>query len=164
MDGIGNRIKKVRAEANFSQEKLAELVGVSKKTIVNYENGSSDVPYSNLLKIAEVCNIDKNWLFFGEDKKETAYTSKNYRRFLEAAKKQAHLNYSPKKTEDSILTNEEIDLILAVRQYPEFKELIFTALKGLKITNESIEKLLSRIEQINPDTEDPERGLSKSEE
>lgn len=52
------RLKMKRLEKGLTQEELAELVGVKKLTISNYERGERN-PYRHLDKIAEVlgCSV-----------------------------------------------------------------------------------------------------------
>ncbi len=47
---MGDRIKSCRIRLSYTQEKLAELSGLSKGTVANVENGSS-IQLENLLRI-----------------------------------------------------------------------------------------------------------------
>ena len=49
---LGSKIKLERAKREFSQEMLAELAGVSIRTISDIERGITDIKYTNLLQIA----------------------------------------------------------------------------------------------------------------
>ena len=51
---LGERIKKQRTKAKMSQEKLAELVGVSRQAVTKWEAGQSSPSTENLFRIAEV--------------------------------------------------------------------------------------------------------------
>ncbi|URA10521.1 XRE family transcriptional regulator [Thermospira aquatica] len=62
---IGERIKAVRTKKNISREKLGQMIGVSGRTIVNYENGEG-LPAAMIFLIAEKLSVDPNWLFTGE--------------------------------------------------------------------------------------------------
>lgn len=59
------RIKKAREEAELSQDQLAELLGVIKRTIQNYE--SERVPWRSLGKIGEITGKSTKWLLHGEE-------------------------------------------------------------------------------------------------
>lgn len=48
---VGARIRKARIEKGLTHEELAELVGKSRRTIQNWEDGKH--PYSHLEQIAE---------------------------------------------------------------------------------------------------------------
>ena len=54
---VGQRIRNYRTQLGLSQEKLAELAGVSIRTISDIERGITDIRYNNLLQIAEAFNI-----------------------------------------------------------------------------------------------------------
>ena len=50
----GERIKKLRQNAGMSQEKLAEMVGVSRQAVTKWEAGQSAPGTENLFRLAEV--------------------------------------------------------------------------------------------------------------
>jgi transcriptional regulator with XRE-family HTH domain len=57
---FAERIKLLRSEKGFSQKRLGDLVGVSKVSIFNYENGLQLPSVEMLVKLAEVlcCSVD----------------------------------------------------------------------------------------------------------
>lgn len=66
MDGnsVGKNIKRIREDRKFSQKKLGELIGKGESAIGNYETGSTDIPCSALLNMADAlgCGVEE---FFG---------------------------------------------------------------------------------------------------
>jgi len=54
---LGNKIRFERMKRDISQEKLAELVNVSIRTISDIERGITDIRYTNLLQIAAAFDI-----------------------------------------------------------------------------------------------------------
>ena len=54
---LGNKIKFERAKKNLSQEKPAELAGISIHSISDIERGITDIRYINLFQIAEALEI-----------------------------------------------------------------------------------------------------------
>ena len=56
------RIKELRAEKGFSQQKLGDLVGVSKVSIFNYENGLQQPSLEILDKLAKALNCSVDFL------------------------------------------------------------------------------------------------------
>lgn len=55
---IAKNIKKIRLENNMSQERLAELSGLTKGYISKIENSDTAPPFSTLSKIANALNVD----------------------------------------------------------------------------------------------------------
>lgn len=51
---LGENIRTLRQQAHLSQEKLAELVGVSRQAVTKWEKGQSEPNCENLLLLAEV--------------------------------------------------------------------------------------------------------------
>ena len=51
---LGSRIKACRQAAGISQEKVAELVGVSRQAVTKWETGQSAPSTENLFKLAEI--------------------------------------------------------------------------------------------------------------
>jgi transcriptional regulator with XRE-family HTH domain len=54
---IGDRLKKLRTEANLSRIKLAELAGISCKTIINIENNKYSPTRKTALKLINILNV-----------------------------------------------------------------------------------------------------------
>jgi len=62
MDKIRHRVKELRERVGISQQKLAELLGVSRPTISQIENGERGISVDELLKLVEIFNISVNSL------------------------------------------------------------------------------------------------------
>lgn len=52
IDMIESRIKLVRTEYGFTQEKMAEIIGISKKTLVDIEKGRRSLGWANSVATA----------------------------------------------------------------------------------------------------------------
>lgn len=63
---VGERIQQARREAGLTQEQLADLVGVTPRTIQAYEGGHVDA-YRKLPKLAESLGRPSSWLQHGEN-------------------------------------------------------------------------------------------------
>lgn len=64
---MGYKIKEVREAKNMTQERLSELSGVSRGTIVALENGSAKTTTTKtLVKIATALNTTVDAIFFAE--------------------------------------------------------------------------------------------------
>lgn len=65
-EDIGARIAAARREAGLTQEELAELAGVSTRSMQGYEAGAV-VPYRHMGKLADVLQRPVAWLLHGEE-------------------------------------------------------------------------------------------------
>ncbi|MDR1327473.1 MAG: helix-turn-helix domain-containing protein [Heliobacteriaceae bacterium] len=57
---LGKNVKIERIRNDLSQEQLAELLGVSTRTVSMIENGLQHPKFFLVVKIAEVLNVDIN--------------------------------------------------------------------------------------------------------
>ncbi len=60
---IGSRIKEARKNRGFTQEEVASIVGITKGSVANYENGVSTPKLDILLKVMSALNVDANYLY-----------------------------------------------------------------------------------------------------
>jgi DNA-binding XRE family transcriptional regulator len=66
---FGRKIKTYREKLGYSQEKLGELVEVSTKTIVFWENGTTFIKYPAMVRLCKVLGVEQIDLFnFGVPK------------------------------------------------------------------------------------------------
>ena len=63
---LGTRIKECRQKAKLSQEKVAELVGVSRQAVTKWEADQSSPNTDNLFKLAEVFGTTVDFLITSE--------------------------------------------------------------------------------------------------
>ncbi len=54
---LGSRIKALRSAKNFTQEQIAEKIGVSRQKYGRIENGTNSITLDILSKIAEVLDV-----------------------------------------------------------------------------------------------------------
>ncbi len=64
---IAERIKQARETLSISKAELARRVSVSRASVSMWEDGKN-VSASNILKIAEVLNVEPEWLQYGVTK------------------------------------------------------------------------------------------------
>jgi len=58
----GDRLKKVREERGYTQEKLAEFLNIGQLQIWRYENGETEPKADTLAKIASFLNVSADYL------------------------------------------------------------------------------------------------------
>ena len=63
---LGERIRQHRQRAKLTQEKLAELVGVSRQAVAKWESGQSAPSTENLFKLAQIFDTTVDLLLPGE--------------------------------------------------------------------------------------------------
>lgn len=60
---ISGKLKGIRVEQGYTQEEVAEKIGVHRETFRKYENDPSILEIGQLLKILDIYNIDVNYFF-----------------------------------------------------------------------------------------------------
>ena len=73
---IGKFIKECRKQQNMTQQELSEKLGVSDRTIGNWENGRNMPDLSLFKPLCKELNITLNDLLSGEKVKENEYQEK----------------------------------------------------------------------------------------
>jgi transcriptional regulator with XRE-family HTH domain len=61
---LANRIKTERGNRGISQKQLSELTGINNTVLSRIENGKKDISVENLVKIAQVFEVDIGYLLF----------------------------------------------------------------------------------------------------
>lgn len=74
---LGEKIKSLRKGLGMSQEKLAELMGISRQAVAKWENGQSAPSTANLFKLAEILNTTTAFLLADDDAKDTGTEEKS---------------------------------------------------------------------------------------
>ena len=54
---LGNRIKSLRVAKNYTQEQIADQIGVSRQKYARIESGTNSITFEVLSKVAEVLDI-----------------------------------------------------------------------------------------------------------
>jgi len=80
---IGNKVRLLRKHAGLTQERLAELVGVSFQQIQKYENGSTKLNTDKLQQVASALKVPAS-VFFGEDTYEKSPLSEREKKLVKA--------------------------------------------------------------------------------
>ena len=63
---VNDRLAKARYEAEISVERMAQLMGCSTRTITRCQRAGTKVPRAVLLGYYVACEVDLDWLEFGE--------------------------------------------------------------------------------------------------
>lgn len=73
---IGQRIRKYRKQMNFSQEELAEKIGISTTHMSHIETGSTKLSLPVLVELAKSLNVKTDSLLFNQTCSDNAETIK----------------------------------------------------------------------------------------
>lgn len=73
LEEFGKKVKGYRELQGLSQEKLSELVNVSRNTIGLWETGKSFIEYPTLVKLSKVLKIDEAEFFNFPTQKGSSY-------------------------------------------------------------------------------------------
>jgi|KBSMisStandDraft_5_1062788.scaffolds.fasta_scaffold604124_1 transcriptional regulator with XRE-family HTH domain len=65
---IGARIRTAREEQGWTQDQLAEAVGVSRSAVAQWETGRAGQVTTNLTRVAEALGVGVEHLMYGRDK------------------------------------------------------------------------------------------------
>ena len=65
---IGERLKQLREEAGFSQNKLAKLIGIQQSSLNRYESGFSNPTPETLLWFADYFDVSMDYIYGRTDK------------------------------------------------------------------------------------------------
>lgn len=85
---LSEKLKEHRKRCGLSQEKVAELVGVSRQAVTKWETGQSAPSTENLLKLAQIFGITADVLLTGEETQKGSVAQQVYALFqAEAARK-----------------------------------------------------------------------------
>lgn len=75
---IGSKLKKARNEKGITQEQAAELLGVSRQTVSNWENNKSYPDIVSVIKMSDIYSVSLDHLL-----KEEKSMKQTYQEFLE---------------------------------------------------------------------------------
>ena len=63
---IKDRIKEARLKKGYTQEQLAQIIGIAKSTLAGYELGSREPSLVMIIKIMKATDVDANYLWQDE--------------------------------------------------------------------------------------------------
>lgn len=66
MADVGKMIKKLREEANMTQDNLAEKMNVTRQAVSNWENGKTSPDIDTLFRLSQVFNVSIEEIIYGE--------------------------------------------------------------------------------------------------
>ena len=70
---INERIRYIRKKENLSQEKLAQILDITRASVANYESGRNKIPKSFIKLFCQEMNINEDWLINGDGNPENPH-------------------------------------------------------------------------------------------
>lgn len=110
---FNDRLKEARLSKGYTQEHLANLIGVAKSTLTGYEKGNSEPSMLIIKNIMNALEIDANYLWTDEIDKDTTFVATPKER--EIIKKYRTLDEYGQKAIDLVLEH-EIDRCTTIKE------------------------------------------------
>lgn len=71
MAGINNNLKQIRIEKGFTQEEIAEKIGLTRQAISAYESGKRQPGIDILMRLAEIYEVEIEDILYGSKPKQS---------------------------------------------------------------------------------------------
>lgn len=100
---IGKRLKKIRKNLDFTQQQMADLLGINRQSYAGLEVGRSAISFKSILSLKEK-QVNFNYLFHGIDK---PFLNDNLQRgYLSALNEANEITYQGKENKEDLLLQE----------------------------------------------------------
>lgn len=64
---ISERLQELRKKAGYSQEQVAEMLGLSRQAISKWESGQGKPDIENIIKITEIYHVSADYILLGAE-------------------------------------------------------------------------------------------------
>lgn len=88
---IGERCRHAREAAGYTQERLAEQIGVSTQFLSDAERGITGMSVTTIIKLCNVLSVSADFLLLGRDSSDDAPTLSFYSRIQRLSEQERHL-------------------------------------------------------------------------
>lgn len=106
---LGDRLKKIRVNNGYSRDQLAELLGVSRASIQNYENGERSPNADYLIQFYKFFGINLHWLLTGNQ----AANFQDFIHDIESPREQTLLHLARQLDRQSL--NHLLDFLMSIQ-------------------------------------------------
>ena len=59
---MNNKLKSLRIQNNYTEEKIANLLNISKDLYIKYENSNAEIPLALLIKLSRIYNTSIDYI------------------------------------------------------------------------------------------------------
>ncbi len=70
---IAQRLQELRKRAGYSQEQVAELLGLSRQAVSKWESGQGKPDVDNIVKLTEVYHVSADYILLGIEQGKNCY-------------------------------------------------------------------------------------------
>lgn len=64
---IDERLQELRKKAGYSQEQVAEILGISRQAISKWESGQGNPEIDNIIKLTEIYHVSTDYILLGQE-------------------------------------------------------------------------------------------------
>lgn len=64
---LAERLQELRKKAGYSQEQVADLLGISRQAISKWESGQGKPELDNIVKLTEIYNVSADYIISGRE-------------------------------------------------------------------------------------------------
>ena len=64
---IAERLQELRKKAGYSQEQVAEMLGISRQAISKWESGQGNPEIDNVIKLTEIYHVSADYILLGQE-------------------------------------------------------------------------------------------------
>ena len=65
---IAERLQELRKRSGYSQEQVAEMLGLSRQAVSKWESGQGKPEIDNIVKLTEIYNVSADYILLGTEK------------------------------------------------------------------------------------------------
>ncbi|WP_428070926.1 helix-turn-helix domain-containing protein [Chryseobacterium gambrini] len=76
--GVGTNLKRLRSKTKFSQQQIADMLGLDRNTYTNWENEITDIKSQYIPKLAEIFQVKIQDLFEDGQKSTVSNSQDNF--------------------------------------------------------------------------------------
>ena len=73
---IAERLQDLRKKAGYSQEQVAEMLGISRQAVSKWESGQGKPDIENIIKLTEVYSVSADYILLCTEKELTVSVEK----------------------------------------------------------------------------------------
>lgn len=70
---IAKRLQVLRKKAGYSQEQVAEMLGISRQAVSKWESGQGKPEIDNIIKLTKIYNVSSDYILLGIGNNENTF-------------------------------------------------------------------------------------------